>query len=124
MKFERRDSNPVRFSAFVGKQQPDGALAGEIGPVCALDILRVVLDEGIGLGGEGDVFEGDVFGVGTGDAVGAGEVEVGEGHVLDGALLQAFDHAAVPGVAGGDVVDVDIAKDGAAFREGFNGVLV
>ena len=96
-------------------------LDGEFGPTLSLDVFGVVFDEEVGLGSHGRVFEGDIFGVSTSDAVGAGEIEVGEGHVLDGGFLEAFNHAAVAGIAGGDVVDVDVAKDGAAFGERFNG---
>ena len=40
---------------------------------------------------------------------------------MDRGFLEAFDHAAVAGVAGDDVVDVDVAKGGAALGERFDG---
>ena len=80
----------------------------------------MILHEGVVLDGDSDVFEGDVPDIGAGDAVGAGEVEVVEGDILDGAFFKTFDDATPVGVGGGDVIDVDVAELRGALGEGFH----
>ena len=94
---------------------------GDFGPVRPPDILRMILLEGAVLNGDSDVFEGDVPGIGAGDAVGAGEIEVAEGDISDRAFFKSFYRAARPGVAGRDMIDVDLAKHRGALGQGFLG---
>ena len=87
-------------------------------PVGHGDGGRVVLGKwGTVLGGDLDVFEGEVFAVGGGDAGGAGEGAIGEGDIFNVAFFEAFDGAALADVDGGDVIDVDVAEEGRAFGE-------
>ena len=80
----------------------------------------MIFHVGVLLGGDPDIFEGDVFGVGAGDAVGAGKIKVIKGDILDGAFFETFNHAAVPRIDGGDVVDMDVAELRGALGEGFH----
>jgi len=45
---------------------------------------------------DADVLESNIPGVGAGDAVGAGEIEIGEGDVFGWVVPPIFDDAAVP----------------------------
>ena len=83
------------------------------------DIFRMILLERFLFGGDADVLEGDVSGIGTGDAVGAGEIEVFERDVLDGTFFKTFDHATVLGVDRSDMVNVDVAELWSSIRKRF-----
>ena len=94
-----------------------------LGPACPPDILRMILHVGIVLCGEADVFKGDVFGVGAGDAVGAGKVEMVESDILDGTFFETFNHTAPVGAGGSDMINADVAESrsalGVRFLRGF-----
>jgi len=72
-----------------------GGNDGGFGPADPLDVLRMIFYERALFCSDADVLESNIPGVGAGDAVGAGEIEIGEGDVLDGLFLQSFDDAAV-----------------------------
>ena len=94
-----------------------GGDEGDFVPVQPPDILRMILHEGAVLHGDSDVFEGDVPGIGAGDAIGAGEIEIVEGDILDGAFFETFNRATPSGAGGGDVINVDVAELRGALGE-------
>lgn len=75
----------------------------------------MLLHEGVVLRGDADVLESDIPGKGAGNAVGAGEIQIIEGDVLDGLFFKTFDGTAIPGVAGDDVVNMDVAEQRGAL---------